>query len=117
VNPFYLAPVLQLPQIILPGKQEIKAKYIHTNGSTVGQKQYLSRVSGNEEYLPIVTGLVGAKGCDLMLVNLAKAVLESNSWPVEVKTGRYMFGLAGDVGNVALRTEGPEGKSEQQTLV
>ena len=71
-------------------------------------------MSGNEEYLPIVTSLLGAKGSDLVLANLAKAVLESNSRPVEVKTGRYMFELADNVGNVALRTEG---KSEQQKLV
>ncbi len=75
VNPFYLAPVLQLPQIILSAKQEIKSKYFHINCSIVGQKQYLSRVSGNEEYLPIA-GFVGTNGSDLMLANLAKAVLD-----------------------------------------
>jgi hypothetical protein len=54
-------------------------------------------VSGNDEYLPIVAGLVGAKGSDLMLANLAKAVLKANSWPTEVKTGRCMFELADNV--------------------
>jgi hypothetical protein len=59
-------------------------------------------VSGNDEYLPIVAGLVGAKGSDLMLANLAKAVLEANSWPTEVKTGRHMFELADNVRNMAV---------------
>jgi hypothetical protein len=59
-------------------------------------------VSGNDEYLPIVASLVGAKGSGLMLANLAKAVLEANSWPTEVKTGRHMFELADNVRNMAV---------------
>lgn len=36
-----------------------------------------------------------------MLVNLAKAALESASWPTEIMTGRYMFELGDNVRNVA----------------
>ena len=71
------------------------------NGGAVGQKRYSSRVSGRDEYLPIVSSLVGAKGSDLMLINLAKAALEAASWPTEVKTDRYMFELGENERNVA----------------
>jgi hypothetical protein len=63
-------------------------------------------VSGNDEYLPIVAGLVGAKGSGLILANLAKVVLEVNSWPSKVKTGRHMFELADNIRNVAVDNKG-----------
>lgn len=78
---------------------------------TVGQIPYQSRISGDLEYKPIVVTILGAKGernphalfagenadevttigSDLMLINLAKAALESGGWPTEVQTGRFMF--------------------------
>ena len=66
----------------------------------VGQKPYDSRISGLKEYLPIVSSFMGAKGSDVMLLNLAEAVLESANWPTEVKTGREAFAIGDNVRNV-----------------
>jgi hypothetical protein len=35
--------------------------------------------------------LVGAKGSDLMLLSLAKAILDYAHWPSQALTGRMMF--------------------------
>ena len=43
--------------------------------------------------------LLKRTGSDLMLINLAKAALESVSWPTEVQTGRLMFELGDGVRN------------------
>ena len=40
-------------------------------------------------------------GSDLMLINLAKAALESVNWPTEVQTGRLMFELGDGIRNTA----------------
>lgn len=41
-------------------------------------------------------------GSDLMLIKLAKAALESASWPTTIETGRFMYPLSPDnVRNVA----------------
>ncbi|KAI1366286.1 putative amidase [Xylaria arbuscula] len=81
---FYLPAVLQLPLLIVP----------------IGQKPYDSRVSGLKEYLPIVSSFMGAKGSDVMLINLAEEVLKSAKWPTEVKTGRQAFEIGDNVCNV-----------------
>ncbi|KAJ3493191.1 hypothetical protein NLG97_g4888 [Lecanicillium saksenae] len=72
---FYLPAVLQLPTLIIP----------------IGQKPYNSRISGLEEHLPIFSSFMGAKGTDLMLINLAEAALKCAKWPTEVLTGRRDF--------------------------
>ncbi|EGX95643.1 amidase, putative [Cordyceps militaris CM01] len=77
---FYLPAVLQLPTLIIP----------------IGQKPYSSRISGLEEHLPIVSSFMGAKGSDLMLINLAEAALKSAKWPTEVQTGRETFATGDD---------------------
>ncbi|KAF2818873.1 amidase signature enzyme [Ophiobolus disseminans] len=81
---FYLPTILQLPVLIVP----------------IGQKPYDSRITGVKEYLPIVSSLMGAKGSDALLINLAEAVLEKAGWPTTVKTGREMFERGGNVRNV-----------------
>ncbi|KAI1129070.1 putative amidase [Nemania abortiva] len=81
---FYLPAVLQLPTLIIP----------------IGQKPYDSRISGQKEYLPIVSSFMGAKGSDVMLINLADAALKSAKWPTEVKTGREAFVIGDNVCNV-----------------
>lgn len=60
---------------------------------SVGQKAYDSRVSGREEFQPIVSTMVGATGSDIMLLDLAKEVLEAAGRPTAVQTGRFMFGV------------------------
>ena len=51
-----------------------------------------------------------------MLINLAKAALESVSWPTEVQTGRLMFELGNGVRNTADVLEGDsiDGKRSTQ---
>ncbi|PVH71861.1 putative amidase [Cadophora sp. DSE1049] len=91
-SPNYIASMIGLPQLVLP----------------IGQFPYESRVSGRVEYLPAVGTLVGAKGSDLMLVNLAKAALEDAKWPTEVLTGRFTFKPGEGSRNVAhLDNTGP----------
>ncbi|THZ54669.1 amidase signature enzyme, partial [Aureobasidium pullulans] len=84
-SPFYLPAVLQTPQLIIP----------------VGQVPYDSRISGLKEYMPIVSSLMGARGSDLMLINLAEAVLNNAKWPTEVMTGREAFKVGDNLRNVA----------------
>ena len=45
-------------------------------------------------------------GSDLMMINLAKAALESAGWPTEVQTGRLMFKLGDGIRNTADAVEG-----------
>ncbi|KAK0127335.1 hypothetical protein ONS96_006883 [Cadophora gregata f. sp. sojae] len=81
---FYLPAVLQLPLLIVP----------------VGQKPYDSRISGQKEYMPIVSSFMGAKGSDLLLINLAEEALNSAGWPTQVKTGRETFDVGENIRNV-----------------
>ncbi|KAI0199400.1 putative amidase [Astrocystis sublimbata] len=66
----------------------------------IGQKPHDSRVSGREEYLPIVSSLMGARNSDVMLINLAEAALRSAGWPTTVMTGREAFERGDNVCNV-----------------
>ncbi|KAK0727826.1 hypothetical protein B0T26DRAFT_748124 [Lasiosphaeria miniovina] len=61
---FYLPAVLQLPTLII----------------LIGQKSYDSRISGLKEYLPIVSSFMGAKGSDVLLLNLAEGALKDANW-------------------------------------
>jgi hypothetical protein len=78
---------------------------------------YHSRISDRLEHRPIVSTLVGAKGefldfsrnlmfsnthsgSDIMLISLAKAAFEAESWPTAIATGRYMFPLGNNSRNV-----------------
>ncbi|MCJ1387004.1 hypothetical protein MMC17_010133 [Xylographa soralifera] len=88
----YIASMIGLPQLITP----------------IGQFPFDSRVSGRKEYLPVTGTIVGAKGSDLMLFNLAKAALEKANWPTKVATGRYAFDLGDGVRNVAKLDETTE---------
>ncbi|KAK4213124.1 amidase signature domain protein [Rhypophila decipiens] len=79
-----LPPVLQFPALVVP----------------IGQKPYESRISGRKEYLPIVSTLMGAKGSDVLLLNLAEAALKKANWPTQVKTGREAFAIGNNARNV-----------------
>ncbi|KAK6527768.1 hypothetical protein TWF694_004748 [Orbilia ellipsospora] len=81
----YFSPVLGLPQLIIP----------------IGQNSYESRVSGRLEHRPIVSSIIGAKGSDLMLINLANMALTASSWPTSVQTGRYMWKVGPNIRNTA----------------
>lgn len=71
----------------------------------VGQKPYDSRISGLQEYMPIVGSFMGAKGSDVMLINLAEAALKRANWPTAVKTGREAFGIGNNICNVLRQAE------------
>jgi len=81
----FISPVLHMPQLVLP----------------FGQMPYQSRVSGRLEHRPIGSTLVGAKGSDLMLIDLARKAFKTASWPTTIDVGRYMFPLAENTRNVA----------------
>ncbi|KAF2820532.1 hypothetical protein CC86DRAFT_387012 [Ophiobolus disseminans] len=80
----FLFPVLHMPQLVLP----------------FAQIPYESRVTGNTEYRPIATTLIGAKGSDLMFIELAKAALSQASWPTRISTGRLMYPIGDNLRNV-----------------
>ena len=49
--------------------------------------------------------MLSRSGSDLMLINLAKAALESVKWPTEVQTGRFMFELGEGIRHTAAVVE------------
>ncbi|KAI9642223.1 hypothetical protein NHQ30_009025 [Ciborinia camelliae] len=105
----YLPAVLQLPQLIIPGKLLALVFELFiplTLRSLVGQKPYNSRISGLKEYMPIGSSLMGAKGSDVMLINLAEAVLKNTKWPTEVQTGRETFEVEKNFINVTIHIDG-----------
>ncbi|PMD44122.1 amidase signature enzyme [Hyaloscypha variabilis F] len=82
-SPMYLATAIGAPHLIVP----------------IGQNPFESRVSGNTEYAPIIGSLIGVKGSDSMLLNVAHAALKNAGWPTTVLTGRYMFDLGNNTRN------------------
>jgi Asp-tRNA(Asn)/Glu-tRNA(Gln) amidotransferase A subunit family amidase len=56
----------------------------------IGQVSYLSTISGIEEKLPVSIDILAHRGCDLMLLDLAKALADEGLLK-EVKTGRVLF--------------------------
>lgn len=71
----WLAPTLGAPEISLP----------------IGELKYHSRISGNDEYLPVVVSVLGKPGSDMALINAMKTVLTKARRPLQVKTGSRMF--------------------------
>ena len=53
----------------------------------------------------MVATIVGVKGSDLMLLELARETLEKARWPKRVKTGPLTFDLASNVRNTAHTAE------------
>ncbi|KAK7213378.1 hypothetical protein V2G26_020556 [Clonostachys chloroleuca] len=80
----FISPILHAPQLVLP----------------FAQMPYFSRISGRDEVRPIASTLIGAKGSDLMLIELAIAAFEKASWPTTIQTGCYMYPLASNSRNV-----------------
>lgn len=73
-----------------------------SNNVSLGQKSYNSTVNNRTEYQPIVSTLVGAKGSDLMLANLAEDALKKAGWPTTVQTGRFTFPPGDNKRNVGI---------------
>jgi hypothetical protein len=53
----------------------------------IGEVEYLSNLTGVEEKLPVSIDVLAHRGCDLMLLDLAKAPADAGLLR-EVKTGR-----------------------------
>lgn len=64
----YLASILRLPQLVLPGEKHYSLKKTDPcrrqplTTKLVGQVPYDSRASGRKEYHPITASLIGAEG-------------------------------------------------------
>ncbi|KAJ5640422.1 hypothetical protein N7528_000047 [Penicillium herquei] len=71
----WLAPVTGSPEISVP----------------IGELKYQSRISGNQEHLPVVVSVLGKPGSDMALIDAMKKALKHSGRPTEVHTGRRMF--------------------------
>ncbi|KAF5530149.1 amidase signature domain-containing protein [Fusarium mexicanum] len=80
----FISPILHAPQLVLP----------------FAQMPYLSKVSRRPEMRPIASTMIGAKGSDLMLIQLAAAAFKKAEWPTSIQTGRYMYPIAQNARNV-----------------
>jgi Asp-tRNA(Asn)/Glu-tRNA(Gln) amidotransferase A subunit family amidase len=71
----FLSPIIGGPELVVPA----------------GHVPYVSRVSGNQEYLPVAVSLLSTTGMDLRLLDIVKHFLEKSGRPKEVAIGRTMF--------------------------
>ena len=62
-----------------------------TDEKLVGTWTYDSKVSGQQERLPVAASLMGAAGLDNELITFARKFLMDCGLPVAVTTGREMF--------------------------
>ncbi|KAI2472684.1 amidase signature domain-containing protein [Annulohypoxylon bovei var. microspora] len=67
-----------LPEIVLP----------------VGDYKYFSRISQREEALPMAMSIIGARGSDAMLIELARRLFEHTGRPTSLETGLRAFSAA-----------------------
>ena len=65
----------------------------------IGQAPFFSNVTNHEEYLPVTVDILAAKGCDGLIVQLARDLVEAGILPVP-ETGGTIYG-----GDVLLRRE------------
>ena len=57
----------------------------------IGERTYVSRVTERNETLPVTIGIVGAAGCDGMLMDLVADLADAGVIVGEVKTGSSMY--------------------------
>jgi hypothetical protein len=57
------------------------------------QIPYNSRVTGNEEHLPLVVTLASPPGTDIFLLMTAQSILISSGRPTSAESGKVMFTL------------------------
>ncbi|KAJ5811409.1 amidase [Penicillium riverlandense] len=74
-SPIFAISMIGGPQIVIP----------------IGQNKYDSVISGQKEYAPIMTTLVGPKDSDLTLLSIAEETLKMASWQSTLLTGRHML--------------------------
>ncbi|KAL5335416.1 amidase signature domain-containing protein [Aspergillus crustosus] len=73
-TPYYFSVQSQGPEVTLP----------------IGEVSYLSNITNVEERLPVAIDLLAHRNCDLMLLDLAKALADKEILK-EVKTGRTLW--------------------------
>lgn len=71
----FLSPILGSPDIVIP----------------IGEIPYQSRVTGNQEILPVAINVVGAPGSDYWILESMRTVLQKSGRPSKVKSGSRMF--------------------------
>lgn len=89
-----LASILQTPQILAPCTLLPKRSLTPLLIDSVAQFPYESKISGQTEYHPIYSTILGPKGSDTVLVKLVEATFQQAQWRTKVDTGRYTFPLA-----------------------
>jgi len=76
ISVLYLSPTLGAPEIVVPA----------------GQIPFNSRITGQQEYLPMAVSLLGAPETDLELIEMTEGFLKHAKRSSRVQTGRTMFG-------------------------
>ncbi|KAK0701218.1 amidase signature domain-containing protein [Apiosordaria backusii] len=71
----FVSPILGAPELTVP----------------IGHTPFLSKVTGNEEQLPIAISLFGSPGRDLELFDIATKCLQRSKRPIAVKPGNDIF--------------------------
>jgi Asp-tRNA(Asn)/Glu-tRNA(Gln) amidotransferase A subunit family amidase len=71
----FLSPILHSPDIVIP----------------IGEIPYQSRITGNQEQLPVAINVVGTPGMDYWVLESMRTVLQKSGRPWKVKSGSRMF--------------------------
>ena len=74
-DPLFVSPILGCPDLVIP----------------IAQIAYKSRISGQEEQLPVCVNLLGMPGRDADLIEVARSVLHASGRPGAVRVGSKMF--------------------------
>ena len=91
-QPAYTSSFTGGPEFVFPSKPQFCTVLPEwTDKITVGTWAYDSKVSGQQERLPVAASLMGASGLDYELITLARRFLENSDLPHAVKTGREML--------------------------
>jgi len=91
ISVLYLSPTLGAPEIVVPGKHFEYCQKISLT-FTAGQIPFNSRITGQQEYLPMAVSLLGAPETDLELIEMTEGFLKHAKRSSRVQTGRTMFG-------------------------
>ncbi|TPX13845.1 uncharacterized protein E0L32_005789 [Thyridium curvatum] len=75
LQPPYLSAILNAPELAIP----------------ISELAYTSRITNQEENLPVVVSLMSGSGTDLDFIRWTLDALEKSGRPTKVKTGKVMF--------------------------
>ena len=101
LRPTYLSAILGAPELAIPSKRPRSADVTYNFFSlryadrhhtpSVTQLPYQSRITGQEEKLPMVVSLIGAPGTDMRLLEWTIDSLRKSNRPTKVKAGKVAF--------------------------